>query len=114
MVNENNASSQNTTIKQEVIEIDSDSEDDEDYYDPDLYHFAKKVTKPWENRLTSQMMHFPNKISINVLPDTQHNITLVEWNTRKQYECKLITSNRGPNEKYLGEDWNKFLKEQIM
>lgn len=56
MVNENNASSQNKTIKQEVIEIDSDSEDDEDYYDPDLYHFAKKVTKPWENRLTSQMM----------------------------------------------------------
>lgn len=46
-----------------------------------------------------------------MLPDTQHNITLVEWNTRKQYECKLITSNRGPNEKYIGEDWNKFLKD---
>lgn len=42
MVNDNNAPSEDITVKQEVIEIDSDSEDNEDYYDPDLYHFAKK------------------------------------------------------------------------
>ncbi|AES71801.2 tyrosine kinase family protein [Medicago truncatula] len=42
VVNDNNAPSEDITVKQEVIEIDSDSEDNEDYYDPDLYHFAKK------------------------------------------------------------------------
>lgn len=50
-------------------------------------------------------------ISINVIPDTQESITLQDWNTAKKYDCKLITLNRGPNEKYLEEDWNKFLKD---
>jgi hypothetical protein len=48
MVNEvldNGASSKEVMVNDEVIEIDSDSKDIEDYYDPNLFHFEKNVTK---------------------------------------------------------------------
>jgi len=53
---DNNASSEEVIIEDEVIEVDSDSEDIEDYYDPDLFHFEKNVTKALVSKRKTQMM----------------------------------------------------------
>lgn len=53
---DNNASSEEVIIKDEVIEIDSDLEDIEDFYDPDLFHFEKNVTKALASKHKTQIM----------------------------------------------------------
>jgi DNA-binding protein YbaB len=53
---DSDASSKEVLVNDDVIEIDSDSEGIEDYYDPDLFHFEKDVTKALASKHKSQMM----------------------------------------------------------
>ena len=44
-----------------------------------------------------------------MIKENQETITLRGVKTNKSYECQVITSDRVDYEKYLGNDWFKFL-----
>lgn len=75
------------------------------------HFFVRNVTKAMARRKKKQLMHFPNRTSTNVIKENQETITLRGVKTNKSYECRVITSDRADYEKYLGNDWFKFLKD---
>ena len=47
-----------------------------------------------------------------MIKENQETITLQGVKTNKNYECRVITSDRADYEKYLGNDWFKFLNDR--
>jgi len=44
-------------------------------------------------------------VSRTILKGKRKTITLIDDQTQRQYNCRLITANRASYEKYLGGQW---------
>jgi len=53
-------------------------------------------------------------VSRTILKGKRKTITLIDDQTQRQYNCRLITADRASYKKYLGGQWFNFCRERVM
>ncbi|CAJ2652922.1 unnamed protein product [Trifolium pratense] len=63
---------------------------------------------------SSQVLHFPNRISKYVLLDNQRRINLRDVETGRIIRCPIATSGRYKYERCISEGWNDYKLEKML
>ncbi|MCI01693.1 B3 DNA-binding domain protein [Trifolium medium] len=78
----------------------------------DFPKFDVNVTDAMAN--SSQVLHFPNRVSKYVLLENQQQIKLRDVETGRIIRCPIATSTRYKYERYISEGWNDYKLEKML